>query len=149
MSGRKFFKMLRYLHCCSMDNLPVGDDYDPTYKVKEMKEYLEDWYQQLFIPGQQLSLHATLIRAFGRIKFKARIVTKAARYSIKLYVITDAVTTIYKCLACGVPLCSIGSGKVDDDCFAIAHESLERRELVCKKFVAMQKRTTIKNKLET
>jgi hypothetical protein len=55
--------------------------------------------------------------------------------------------TRYKCLGCGVPLCSIGSGKVDDDCFAIAHESLERRELVCKKFVAMQKRTTIKNKL--
>jgi Transposase IS4 len=92
MSGRKFFTMLRYLHCCSMDNVPVGDDYDPTYKVKEIKDYLEDRYNQLFIPGQQLSLDETLIRAFGRIKFKVRIVTKAARYGIKLYVITDAVT---------------------------------------------------------
>ena len=55
--------------------------------------------------------------------------------------------TRYKCLGCGVPLCSIGSGKVDDDCFALAHETVERRELVCKKFVAMQKRTTIQNKL--
>jgi hypothetical protein len=42
MSGRNFFTMLRYLHCCSMDNVPVGDDYDPTYKVKETKDYLED-----------------------------------------------------------------------------------------------------------
>jgi hypothetical protein len=57
--------------------------------------------------------------------------------------------TRYKCLGCGVPLCSIGSGKVNYNCFAIAHESLERRELVCKKFVTMQKRTTIKNNLET
>jgi hypothetical protein len=51
--------------------------------------------------------------------------------------------TRYKCLGCGVPLCSIGSGKVNDNCFALAHETLERRELVCKKFVAMQKRATI------
>jgi hypothetical protein len=39
-----------------------------------------------------LLLDETLICAFGRIKFKVRIVTKAARYGIKLYVITDAVT---------------------------------------------------------
>jgi hypothetical protein len=33
-----------------------------------------------------------LIRAFGRIKFKVRIVTKAAQYGIKKFVITDATT---------------------------------------------------------
>jgi hypothetical protein len=33
-----------------------------------------------------------LIRAFGRIKFKVRIVTKAAQYGIKIYVNTDATT---------------------------------------------------------
>jgi hypothetical protein len=92
MSGRKFFTILRYLHCCSMENQPVGEDYNPTYKVKEIQDYLEDRYNRLFVPGQQLSLDETLIRAFGRIKFKVRIVTKAARYGIKLYVITDAVT---------------------------------------------------------
>jgi hypothetical protein len=92
MSGRKFFTILWYLHFCSMENQPVGDNYDPTYKVKEIKDYLEDQYNRLFIPGQQLSLDETLIWAFGRIKFKVRIVMKAARYGIKLYVITDAVT---------------------------------------------------------
>jgi hypothetical protein len=92
MSGRKFFTMLCYLHCCSMEPQPVGEDYDPAYKVSEMKDYLENQYNVLFIPGQQLSLDETLIRAFGRIKFKVHIVTKAAWYRIKLYVITDAVT---------------------------------------------------------
>jgi hypothetical protein len=54
---------------------------------------LETWYLQLFVPGQQLLLDETLIRAFGRIKFKVWIVvTKAARYGIKIYVITDAAT---------------------------------------------------------
>jgi hypothetical protein len=42
-------------------------------------------------------LDKTLIRAFGRMKFKVRIVTKAARYGIKVYVITDAATAfVYK-----------------------------------------------------
>ena len=35
-----------------------------------------------------------MIRSFGRVKFKVRIVTKAgARYGIKVYVITDAATS--------------------------------------------------------
>jgi DNA polymerase III epsilon subunit-like protein len=90
MSGRNFFMILRYLHCCPVTP-PVGD-YDPAYKVSELRDYLEDRYTRLFVPGQQLSLDETLIRAFGRIKFKVRIVTKAARYGIKIYVITDAAT---------------------------------------------------------
>jgi hypothetical protein len=56
--------------------------------------------------------------------------------------------TRYKCIGCGVPLwCSIGSGKVDNDCFAQAHETKERQILVCKKYQAMQKQTTSKNKV--
>jgi DNA polymerase III epsilon subunit-like protein len=42
MSSRKFFTILRYLHCCSMEPQPVGEDYDPAYKVSEMKDYLEN-----------------------------------------------------------------------------------------------------------
>ena len=55
-------------------------------------DMLETRYQRLFIPGSALSLDESLIRAFGRMKFKLRIITKAARYGIKLNVITDAIT---------------------------------------------------------
>lgn len=92
MSGRRFFTMLRYLHCCSMEPPPVGSEYDPSYKIFEVQQYLEERFNRLYIPGEHLSLDETLIRAFGRMKFKVRIVTKAARYGIKLYVITDAAT---------------------------------------------------------
>jgi hypothetical protein len=93
MSGRKFFTILRYLHCCSVENQdPLSADYDPSYKVAEIRDDLEKRYRILFIPGQQLSLDETLIRAFGRIKFKVRIVTKAARHGIKIYVVADAAT---------------------------------------------------------
>ena len=39
-----------------------------------------------------MSLDETLVRSFGRIKFKVRIITKSARYGIKIYVIADAKT---------------------------------------------------------
>jgi hypothetical protein len=94
MSGRKFFTILRYLHCCPAVNQQgsTAADYNPAYKVAELRDYLEDRYKRLFFPGQQLSLDKTLLRAFGRIKFKVCIVSKAARYGIKIYVITDART---------------------------------------------------------
>jgi Transposase IS4 len=93
MSGRRFFDMLRYLHCCPVENRDSSAvDYDPMYKVNEVKDYLESRYDKVFSPGQQLSLDETLIRAFGQIKFKVRIITKVARYGIKIYVVTDAVT---------------------------------------------------------
>ena len=92
MSGRKFCSILRYLHVCSMDATSTGDTYDPVYKVAEMKDYLEQRFDHLFEPAQQLSLDETLIRSFGRISFKVRIISKSARYGIKIYVLTDAIT---------------------------------------------------------
>lgn len=91
MSGKKFCRLLRYLHVCSLHQ-PLGEEYNPSYKVKELLEYLEGRFERLFTPGRQLSLDETLIRTFGRIKFKVRIISKAARYGIKLYVLTDAQT---------------------------------------------------------
>jgi hypothetical protein len=35
--------------------------------------------------------------------------------------------TRYQCAGCGVPLCSIGNRKVDNYCFTIAHETVERQ----------------------
>jgi GTP-binding protein EngB required for normal cell division len=48
--------------------------------------------------------------------------------------------TRYQCAGCGVPLCLIDNGKVDNDCFTIAHETAERQELVCKKYDKMKKK---------
>ena len=95
MSGKKFATMLRYLHVCSLEHPgeTAGEDsYDPAYKVAELCDYLQQRFHWLFIPGQQLSLDETLIRTFGRIKFKVRIISKSARYGIKIYVLTDAAT---------------------------------------------------------
>ena len=94
MSGNKFHRILRYLHVCDMHTQPqpTDENYTPIYKVKEMMEYLEHRFKILYNPGYALSLDETLLRSFGRIKFKVRIITKSARYGIKIYVITDALT---------------------------------------------------------
>jgi len=94
MSGKKFLCILRYLHCCPVKNHdPTSPGYDPAYKIAELRDSLEKRYLAMFIPGQELSLDETLIRAYGRIKFKVRIISKSARYGIKLYVVTDAATS--------------------------------------------------------
>jgi len=56
-------------------------------------DYLQQRYKLAFEPGPALSLDESLVRAFGRIKFKVRIITKAARYGIKIYVLADAKTS--------------------------------------------------------
>ncbi len=94
MTGREFHTMLRYLHCCPLENPDIDSpNYNPAYKMQEVMDILQTNYDRLFVPGQTLSLDESLIRAFGRIKFKVRIITKAARYGIKLYVLTDAETS--------------------------------------------------------
>ena len=90
MTGRQFAKMLRYIHCCPVD--PPDGEYDPIYKVQELMDYILKRSSALFEPGEHLSLDETLIRTFGRIKFKVRIISKSARYGIKIYVVTDAKT---------------------------------------------------------
>ena len=77
MSGREFANILCYLHVCPME-MPTDDEYDPSYKVKELMEMLETQFNLLFVPGKNLSLDKSLIQTFGHIKFKVRIVTKAA-----------------------------------------------------------------------
>jgi Transposase IS4 len=70
----------------------VGRSANQIYKVQELKDMLEERYKKVFIPGQNLLLDETLLRAFGRIKFKVQIIAKSARYGIQLYVVTDAET---------------------------------------------------------
>ena len=41
-SGKKFFTMLHYLHCCPAVNKdPTVEGYDPAYKVAELRDSLE------------------------------------------------------------------------------------------------------------
>ena len=91
MSGRKFARIMRYLHVCALYE-PMHDGYNPSYKIKEFLESLHKRFKRLFEPGRQLSLDEILVRAFRRMKFKVRIISKAARYGIKIYVLTDAAT---------------------------------------------------------
>ena len=77
---------------CSLQTPEGETEYDPAYKVAELRDYLQVRYERLFVPGRQLSLDETLVRTFGRVKFKVRIISKSARYGIKIYVLTDSET---------------------------------------------------------
>jgi DNA polymerase III epsilon subunit-like protein len=95
MSGKKFHMMLQYLHVCDMNAQPSvhSPSYSPLFKVQELMDYIVHRSKLAFEAGPSLSLDESLIRAFGRIKFKVRIITKSARYGIKIYVLADARTS--------------------------------------------------------
>ena len=51
MSGRKFSDLLRYLHCCPVQNQDHNaENYDPIYKVAEVRDYLEVRFSKLLHP---------------------------------------------------------------------------------------------------
>lgn len=50
--------------------------------------------------------------------------------------------TRIQCAGCGVPLCSIGNGRIGDDCFTLAHETEDRQQMVRRKYDEMKKKVT-------
>ena len=54
--------------------------------------------------------------------------------------------TRFMCEGCGVPYCSIGSGKTTRDCFALAHDNEQIRELCVGKHASQQKHTSKKRR---
>jgi hypothetical protein len=49
--------------------------------------------------------------------------------------------TRYMCDGCGVPYCSMGSGKTGKDCFSLAHHDEEIRKICIANFERQQKHT--------
>ena len=98
MNLKRFLKILQSISVCSLTN-PRGHEagYHPIMKVSEFKEALEKRFQFLYEPGKNLSVDETLLRPYGQIGFKVRIVTKRSRYGIKMYVCTDAVDEYVLC----------------------------------------------------
>jgi hypothetical protein len=44
----------------------------------------------------------------------------------------------YRCVACGIPLCTVGNSPHKVNCFAFADETEDWREMVLKKYLLMQ-----------
>lgn len=87
MSGRKFVSILKVLSVADNTNTE-----DPTGKFSLFVDLLHFRFNKYFESGKELSIDDTLLRAYGQIKFKVRIVTNSARYGIKLYVLADSKT---------------------------------------------------------
>ena len=54
--------------------------------------------------------------------------------------------TRFMCAECGVPLCSMGNGRVNCDCFTEAHKTKEIVAMVLNKHHEMQLRNPQRNK---
>ena len=53
---------------------------------------MEHQFNIIFVTGNLLILHESLVCAFGKMKFKVRIIEEMAHYGIKNYAVTDEET---------------------------------------------------------
>jgi hypothetical protein len=53
--------------------------------------------------------------------------------------------TRFMCVGCSVPFCSIGNGKATRDCFSLAHDNDQIREICVEKYASQQKHTSERN----
>jgi hypothetical protein len=100
------------------------------FKMKLVEDLVRRNINSLFQGGGQLEQHSPVHIEDG-IRLRCAYCTLMSQMQ----------RTRYQCAGCGVPLCSIGNRNVQDNCFTIAHETVERLEMVCKKHAEMKKRT--------
>jgi hypothetical protein len=110
----------------------TGRNYSPMnivqFKMELIVKLVGKNMDDLF-PGNEIEADHTPIHIEGNIRHRCaycEIFTRTCR-------------TRYKCKCCGIPLCSIGSVKVSDDRFTLAHESEKMRQVTCNKYEQMKK----------
>uniref|UniRef100_A0A8C5Q2Y3 PiggyBac transposable element-derived protein domain-containing protein n=1 Tax=Leptobrachium leishanense TaxID=445787 RepID=A0A8C5Q2Y3_9ANUR len=92
MSRDRYLLLLRYLHYNDNANALPRDhpDHDRLYKLRPLLDHLMARFEELYTPGQNLSVDESLLLYKGRLVFKQYIPSKRARYGIKLYKLCES-----------------------------------------------------------
>jgi hypothetical protein len=117
----------------------TGGKYSPMnvvqFKMELIVKLVGKTMDDLF-RGDNMDADHTPIRIEGNIRHRCAYCA----------IFTRTRRTRYKCKSCGIPFCSIGNGRVEDDCFTLAHESEKMRQVACNKYEQMKKFAPNKNK---
>jgi hypothetical protein len=113
-----------------------GKEASPKIIVEFKKQLVAD-----FIGKQRMEERSTGGKEIERDEEHVPVrVEGTTRYRCALCAMEDKdKRTRFKCGMCGVPLCSVGNGKVESDCFIIAHKSDNILKYAKAKHLAMQK----------
>ena len=88
MSRNRFQILLRFLHYSDAED--TGED--RLYKLRGVINYLQDRFQTMFQPGQDISIDEGTLLWHGRLGFKICNPLKPCRYGMKSYILCDSAT---------------------------------------------------------
>ena len=88
MSRNRFQIILRFLHFSDAEDTGA----DRLYKIRPVLNYLQDRFQTMFQPGQDISIDEGTLLWRGRLGFTFCNPLKPIRYGIKSYILCDSAT---------------------------------------------------------
>lgn len=86
MTRNRFQMILKFWHFANNDEQPEGDR---LYKLKNMCDALLSRFQEIYIPGKQLSIDESMVLWRGRLLFRQYIPGKRHKYGVKLYMLCE------------------------------------------------------------
>lgn len=89
MSRDRFLIILRCLHFQENPKSSEPKPQDRLYKIRPLLNYFNKKMENIYYPGQNLSLDESMILWRGRLIFKQYIKNKRHKYGIKLYMLTE------------------------------------------------------------
>jgi hypothetical protein len=95
MVRNRFQNILWNLHVSPSPevNPPYGEEgHDPLYKVREMVDMMERNFKLKYTPGKILSMDESCCPFKGRVRFRQYLPKKPNKFSIKLWMISEATT---------------------------------------------------------
>ncbi|XP_050516259.1 piggyBac transposable element-derived protein 4-like [Diabrotica virgifera virgifera] len=94
MSRDRYLLIMRCLHFAEnvKENEPVP--VDRLYKVRPLLDHFNNKMKTVYYPGKYLSLDESMILWKGKLVFKQYLPKKRHKYGVKLYMLTEADSTI-------------------------------------------------------
>ena len=78
--------LMRFLHFADNKNINLAyPDWDKLYKVREVVNMIKERCFKVFSSGKYVSIGESIVLFEGRLSFQQYIISKTARFGIKLY----------------------------------------------------------------
>lgn len=89
MPYRRFLAITRFLHFANNDD---SDDNDKMTKLRNMVDYFNEKFDELYTPERDMSIDESLMKFKGRLGCVVFVRIKRARYGIKFYKLCESNT---------------------------------------------------------
>ncbi|XP_065198999.1 piggyBac transposable element-derived protein 4-like [Sycon ciliatum] len=86
MSRERFTSILNFLHFANNDEV---DESDKLTKIRPLVTFLQNRFQQVYVPKEWVCIDEELVAWKGRISFRQYIPSKRARFGMKIYALCE------------------------------------------------------------